>query len=50
MVLKYSFKLFFLKCIFEFAILNECQNYLGAVGGLGGSERSIFLAPLPLEL
>ena len=27
------------------AILHECQNYLGGGGGLGGSEKNIFLAP-----
>ena len=29
------------------AILHECQNYLGGGGGLGGSEKNIFLAPPP---
>ena len=27
------------------AILHECQNYLGGGGGMGGSEKNIFLAP-----
>ena len=25
------------------AILHECENYLGGGGGLGGSEKNIFL-------
>ena len=29
------------------AILHECQNYLGGGGGLGESEKNIFLAPFP---
>ena len=29
------------------AILHECQNYSGGGGGLGWSEKNIFLAPLP---
>ena len=29
------------------AILHECQNYLRGGGGLGGSEKNIFLAPSP---
>ena len=29
------------------ATLHSCQNYLGGGGGLGGSEKNIFLAPYP---
>ena len=32
------------------AILHSCQNYLGGGGGLGGSEKNIFLAPYPPPL
>ena len=33
------------KSMLRAAILHECQNYLGDGGGLGGSEKNIFLAP-----
>ena len=33
------------KSMLRAAILHECQNYLGGGGGLGGSEKNIFLAP-----
>ena len=33
------------KSMLRAAILHECQNYLRGGGGLGGSEKNIFLAP-----